>query len=182
MSRSASAARPSGRCRSRDRPHGRSALGPALRDRLEQKLRHAIVELVDQRLVEALRHTGRTAPRRRRRAARRKPARVPISSSFSAGAGAIVRVEFQRHAPGFAPPARSRRPPRASRPCRNQPSAQPGASSSAPSISSAAGGMVAGAEQHLGIVVAAVGQQVAGGSSAAVSSGASIGRSIASRL
>ena len=123
---------------------------PVRGNRLGQKLRHAIVELFDQRLVEFLRHTGRTASRRRRRAALPKPAPAD-QLELQRRAGTVVRIEFLRHAPGLGRLRRARRPPRASRP------AEPAQRPVRRELQRAehqfgGGGMVAGAEQHLGIV------------------------------
>ena len=133
----AAAARPSARCRSRDRRAWPKRVRPVLRDRLGQQFRHAVVELLDQRLVEVLRIL---VEQRLDEGARRgvpKQAARPISSSFrpapARSSGSSFCAMRQASAAWSSAPAAS-----CISPMRNQPIAQPGASSSAPSISSAA--------------------------------------------
>ena len=141
----------------------------------------------------------REAPARGSRASRPAPCRsvagILVEQRLDEGAGRRDRKPARGRSARASAPRRRGRPGRASAPCarprppassapaascispmRNQPSAQPGASSSAPSISSAAGGMVAGAEQHLGIVVRGGRPGGRRRYAAAVSSGISIGR------
>ena len=135
--RPAAAARPSGRCRSRGRRHARNVSRRAA-DRLGEQVGHAVAERFDQRAGRSFRaYWSNSASTKALGGAAERGSRAD-QRQLQRRARPVGRVELQRHAPGFAPPDRRRPPPPGISPRRNQPIAQPGASSSAPSISSAA--------------------------------------------
>ena len=146
--------------------------GPVLRDRLEQQIRHAVVELFDQRRVEVSAYWSNSASTKAPGGALEAGAR-PISSSFRRSARAVVRIELLRHAPGFGGLVERAR--RLMHLAHAEPAQRPARCKLQCAEHQLGGrGMIARTKQHLGIVGAAVGQKVAGGSSAAVSR-ASIG-------